>query len=439
MVRNTTSRAVRTYKAMKHPSYNTLLTIAACLSAAAAMPSHAVEYRANNTGFWDVGTNWEGNVKPTGFARVSNGTRNNSIITLRTVESLVGGGSVGRFIFGQGGTGSSLTIVSGGSLTTDGTTAHRIGQTTAFTLTLEDGGSLNVPNSQVTSAAASTFTATGGFASFGRSYNLSAGSVMNLSGSADINVAQALTFDNSSLTISDSVDLDVGGGLTLTSGSTASLQGGTLRVNAINNAGNTFNWGEGTLTVHSNNASGTTDRSSPGFGSVYEGTSLTVSGDITTSGAQDSTLDLGSLFINSGVRYNQLSVTGALDLNGSDDQLNFDINPYFLRPNVGLAQDSGSLTLVEAGTLSGAFETFGTVLQDNIGWSEFTGTFNPGDTGADLPVNTYYLETTTGAGGSIVFHYKVSGSVPEPGTAGLALLGILLVRSLRDTRRKSRS
>ena len=35
------------------------------------------------------------------------------------------------------------------------------------------------------------------------------------------------------------------------------------------------------------------------------------------------------------------------------------------------------------------------------------------------------------AGGAILLHYKVSGSVPEPASAGLLIAGALLLRALR--------
>ena len=113
--------------------------------------------------------------------------------------------------------------------------------------------------------------------------------------------------------------------------------------------------------------------------------------------------------------------------------LDFAVNPYLLRPNVGAEEDFGSLTLVEAGTLNGTFDVFDTVLTDGIGWTEYTGAFT---TASALPLDTYYPEQTTGASGSVVFHYTVSGSVPEPGTMGFLVFGVLLVRRLRWMKEK---
>ena len=119
-----------------------------------------------------------------------------------------------------------------------------------------------------------------------------------------------------------------------------------------------------------------------------------------------------------------MTVSGTLDL-GDDDTLIFAANPYLLRPNIGLAEEYGSLPLVE-GTITGSFDTLDGVVQDIIGWSEYTGAFTDA---ASLPVNTYYLEQT---GSEITFHYKVEGTVPEPGTVGLLGLGILLIRRIRS-------
>jgi len=126
-----------------------------------------------------------------------------------------------------------------------------------------------------------------------------------------------------------------------------------------------------------------------------------------------------------------MTIDGTLDLSGASDVLNFAANPYLLRPNIGLAQDFGSLPLVVApdgGTLAitGSYETLTDgVLNDLIGWSEYTGAFTAA---ADLPVNTYYFEQSAD---SIFFHYKVEGSVPEPGTMGLLVLGLCVVQYVR--------
>lgn len=130
----------------------------------------AQEFNANTTGNWATGSNWSTGSKPSSFARIGGGGRSNSIVTLNTVETLTGTGSSGRFIFGQGGTGNSLTIEAGGSLTTNGTVVHRLGQTSAFDTTIE--GTLNVQNADVSSDAGSTVILDGGDVDIGRTYQM---------------------------------------------------------------------------------------------------------------------------------------------------------------------------------------------------------------------------------------------------------------------------
>jgi hypothetical protein len=48
----------------------------------------------------------------------------------------------------------------------------------------------------------------------------------------------------------------------------------------------------------------------------------------------------------------------------------------------------------------------------------------------DIPVDTYYLEYETDTG-NVLFHYRLSASVPEPASAGLLVAGTLLLRVLR--------
>ena len=86
------------------------------------------------------------------------------------------------------------------------------------------------------------------------------------------------------------------------------------------------------------------------------------------------------------------------------------------------------LPLVTTGagaSITGTFDTFLGLTSDSRGWSQFTGVFS---TASALPSNTWYLEQTASA---ITFHYKIAGSVPEPGTLGLASLGIYLLRLAR--------
>ena len=214
--------------------------VCAALAGMAVSPILAVDFLADTTGDWDVGTNWAGGgVKPgaADLARIAQTGRSNSIVTLDTIEL------VDRFIFGQGGLNSSLTVVSGGSLTTSNTGDHRFGQSSAFTINLETGGAINVPNAKITSDAGAIFNVNGGdfdskHYSVGTSATLPTGSVNVNSASATINVADTSTFGASS-TISfdfnaggsvstwDTVDLTIAGGATLSIAGASALVAGT--------------------------------------------------------------------------------------------------------------------------------------------------------------------------------------------------------------------
>lgn len=182
------------------------------------------DFLTDTIGQWDVAANWSGNATPDSFARIAGSGRNNSIVTLDSVETLVGAGSGGRFIFGQGGTGGSLTIVSGGSLTTSGTVVHRIGQTSGFDLTIETGGTLNVQNAPVTSEVGSNFTVSGGDVDFGGNYTLGSDSTIAIeSSTATFNIGDDLSIGSTS-TLNYTFDatgiasIDIGDVLTINSG-----------------------------------------------------------------------------------------------------------------------------------------------------------------------------------------------------------------------------
>ena len=273
--------------------------------------------------------------------------------------------------------------------------------------------------------------------------------VGNSSGSAGV-----VTFsDNASFSTSGELRLGNGGSASVTQQDSATvrggtlnlytaddsynLQGGTLGINTINMNSGAFTWNGATLTtreIAGNVNNGSTDFSDNSGGqNVLLGTQLDVNGDLTSAGAN--TLDLGNLYLNNGVRFNQLDVSGTLDLSGGADTLAMNINPYQLRPvsNPTFPDEYGSIPLVNAGTMTGTFENLPTILQDTIGWSEFTGAFT---SASALPVNTWFLEQTTGASGGVVFHYKVEGSVPEPGTIGLLAFGLAFIRTARERRRR---
>ena len=235
-----------------------------------------------------------------------------------------------------------------------------------------------------------------------------------------------------------SLGLGTGAGYTNGGTGTFALEGGTLGVNNINVTSGTFTWGDATLTTRQeaqNANNGVTDFSSAGFGEVKLGTSISINQNLVTAA---STLDLNGFYINGGIRFDQLAVTGSLDLSAAGDALDMTINPYLLRPNIGSAVDSGEIPLVTASLgITDEFDTGPTFLQDNIGWSEYTGAWVVGSStaAATLGVNEYYLEYDSA--GSITLFYKVEGTVPEPGTMGLLAVGLLFARGMRERRRRS--
>ena len=79
------------------------------------------------------------------------------------------------------------------------------------------------------------------------------------------------------------------------------------------------------------------------------------------------------------------------------------------------------------GSITGTFDTFFGLVDDGRGFSMSTFAVTTA-TASTLAVNTWYLEQTASG---ITFHYKVAGSVPEPGTFSLSLLGVWIARSLR--------
>lgn len=209
---------------------------------------------------------------------------------------------------------------------------------------------------------------------------------------------------------------------------TYNLEGGSLNVNAINiKAASSFNWNAGALSTATKTGSeGVINYATgPGFGNVYAGVVLDVTGDIDTDGAGGArSLNLGDVYLNGGARQNIMTVSGTLDLTGENDTLIMGGTPYFLRPFGFNSEDYGTIPLV-SGTILENFETFIAPGTDGKGWSESA--FAVSDP-ALLDTNTWYLEQT---GAGIFFHYKVQGSVPEPGTLGLLIVGGLFLRRIR--------
>ena len=340
-----------------------------------------------------------------------------------------------RFLVGAGGT-------AGGTSNTGGTnrgTFNMTGGTVSSRVFTAFGRSANAIG--VGNQSGGTFTSDTDFTvgTFGTgTYTLSGGTltVANSSVVGGEGTSSGVgTFTQSGSSVFETGSLAIGNAAGSTG--TYNLDGGSLKTNAITVHGTngSFNWGDGTLTTRQVNAAATggSDVSSPGYAEVRLGTSITGTGTFTS--GTNSALDLNGFYINGGVRFDQLSISGDLALAGGNDSLNMQLNPYLLRPNVGTALDYGSLPLVTAGgELTGTFDNGPTFLQDNIGWSEYTGAFSDA---ASLPKNTYFLEYNT-ADDVIFLHYKVEGTVPEPGTMGFLLIGGFFIRTIRKFRENAK-
>ena len=233
--------------------------------------------------------------------------------------------------------------------------------------------------------------------------------------------------------------LNVGSGGS--TGGTYRLEAGTLRVTSVNvNAANSvLSWGGATIANHTpgilNSAGGTTDYTqAPVFTGpvVRTGDTIAFSGNLASGyNGGSSTLDLGGLYLDSGVRVDRLTVNGTLDLSAANDVLDLNgTTPYLLRPFGFFTEDYGSIPLVSATTLTGTFDTFLAPNSDSRPWS-LAGApliggavLNP----STLAVDTYQLQYT---GNQLYFHYRVSGTVPEPGSFALMGIGAWMLRMAR--------
>ena len=166
-----------------------------------AMPAaRAVDWDAGGDGSsWEDAANWTGDTEPTlaTLARLNRAGGSDVFITQA-------GEVADRFIIGQGQPGiQKLTIESGGSLTTDSSTTHRIGQTSEGWIIM-NGGTLNVQNQGYSSDAGGRLIINAGDVDFGGNSTVGTGSAgfLEVNGStATIDVAGAYTFGNFSTTI----------------------------------------------------------------------------------------------------------------------------------------------------------------------------------------------------------------------------------------------
>lgn len=228
------------------------------------------------------------------------------------------------------------------------------------------------------------------------------------------------------------------GGLTILDGAAYHLAAGTLKTDRITMSGSgTFAWGAGRLTHFASvGSTGTTDISSPGYQSLLVGTTAEITGDLTSS-AGSVLMAHGSptFYLNGGVRFNNFSVDGDVNLSAAGDILEVEITPFLLRPVSGSlgtnAVEYGSIPLLTwTGTLSGTFDTFVGVGNDGRGFSPSA---TPVTSAASLAINTYYLEYDT-TDRTLWFHFKVAGYVPEPGPFALLGVGAFTLRALHRRR-----
>ena len=218
------------------------------------------------------------------------------------------------------------------------------------------------------------------------------------------------------------------------------LSGGFLKVDLVTlGSGDTLAWGDGTLTAFSQGEEGGFDRS---FGpaatglEVMEGRVIDVAGALTTGDGvlQSSTLRLNAYELNGIARFDQLAVSGDLDLAASDDVLEFNLDPMLLAPTDPFEEDWGTLVLVDASIISGQFSDFRGIQTGPMNFVEAAGSrsLDAGIAPEDLPLNTWYIEYSSGGDypGDLLFHYHIS-QVPEPTSLALLALGAVLLRARR--------
>lgn len=251
------------------------------------------------------------------------------------------------------------------------------------------------------------------------------GSSLNIRHSVSIAGEETFFNQTGGNVLTNTMNFNNGGGTGL---GTYNLEGGTLNVNTVNLNGNNFNWGSATLAIRSPvGASGSTEFSQAIGPDVQAGSVLDFNGDLATgAGGGSSTLDLGGVYLNTGVRQNVLDIDGDFNASAADDTLIMGGSAYLLRPFGFYTEDYGTIPLVSVtGTMTGEFDTFIAPASDGKGWdvSAF-----PVSNAADLDPNTWYLEQNAAG---VFFHYKVQGAVPEPSSLGLLVLGGLFLRRLR--------
>lgn len=409
-----------------------------------------------------------GGIVKTGDASLlmNNANTYSGITTISAGEILVGVnpvGSVGAITSSATGTGTLR--LNGGALYSNGATARDVLNPVEVTLnsTLGNGanngaltlkapvylgGAINTPRTLTVDSPVEIQGDVTGGSLIG--LTKAGGSTLTMSGSGDWNGDTSInagTLHVAGGAINNSGNIGVASGATLRintsgqvrgpalniiSGGTVLLEAGTLRTNSITGSGSLV-WSGGDLVVYSNAGLGSgSDVSSPNGAGVYLGRELTVTGDLTTGGG--TTLDLGELYIAGSTVFNHLAISGSLTV-GANTTLRSLTTPYLLRgSNGGSNFDYGSLVLVEAlgGIINPGNLDFIAPGADARPFSEYTGPWVAAGDPNQLPVDTWYLETTAT---QIIFHYKVSAAVPEPASAGIMIAGGLLLRVLSRGRR----
>ena len=325
-------------------------------------------------------------------------------ITLNGNMQLVGDSYVVRTLTVDSPVEIAGTVTSSGSFSLAG-----INKAGSSTLTLSGAGNWDGD----TFVSAGTFQVTGsGSITEGGNVTAQTGGVFRMNTTGQVAAASTIA-DNSSAVL---------------------LEAGTLRTNSITmNGTGTFNWSGGTLQTYSPVSFASGSDVSGAYGpEVRMGRQLAVNASLTT--PANSEIDLDDLYIAGTVAYNQISILGSLTV-GANTTLRAIESPYLLRPsNGGSPSDWGTLVLVDAtgGITNPGNFNFIAPVNDGRPFVEYTGTWPLSGNPQNLPANTWYLELTAN---QVLFHYHVTAAIPEPASAGLLSMGVLLLRALR--RRKT--
>ena len=276
----------------------------------------------------------------------------------------------------------------------------------------------------LTKAGNATLTVTGA-ADWSGNTSVSAGTFV-FSGASSLNNSGPITVQSGASLVMNTTQQLRAPSLTAVAASTVDLVGGTLRVDALSvDATATFAWGASTITPRTNASSGSGSDVSAAFGSeVFQGRTIGVTGDLST--GTGSVLNLGDLYLSGTTLFNAIDITGTFNLLATGDVLELFASPYLLRGNSFAPADYGTLVLVN--TTDGILGSFDTILApgpDAQPFTAFTGVFS---SASALTENTYHIQQTAN---QLLFHYRVTASIPEPEAAGLFAVGLGLLAWMR--------